>query len=151
MVYWVRPQLITPENTSMALSSSSGLGFGPGPLGVTFTADTPNIPNAWALSSQIVDNAGRAPTATYLHQFLYNSCPNIVAPTPPPSNATRAPANQATFQDCITQLSTQLHLAVTNQPADRYWTFQWYETAIFLGLAAILVGFCFWWVKRRLT
>lgn len=69
----------------------------------------------------------------FLRQFLNNACPNIVAPVAPPSGVTRGPANQASFQDCITQLSAQFHLAVTNQPADRYWAFQWYEMVIFLG------------------
>jgi hypothetical protein len=36
------------------------------------------------------------------------------------------------------------------QPLSRYWAFQWYETAIFIGLALVLGGFCFWWVRRRL-
>jgi hypothetical protein len=49
------------------------------------------------------------------------------------------------------QLSNQFHLAVTYQPADRYWAFQWYEMAIFLGIALVLNGFCFWWVRHRLA
>ena len=32
--------------------------------------------------------------------------------------------------------------------ARNYWPFQWYETAIFLGAALILGGFCIWWVRR---
>jgi hypothetical protein len=38
---------------------------------------------------------------------------------------------------------------VTYQPASRYWAFQWEETAIFVAAAVLLVGFCFWWVRRR--
>jgi hypothetical protein len=38
---------------------------------------------------------------------------------------------------------------VTYQPASRYWAVQWYETAIFLGLAVILAGICFWQIRRR--
>jgi ABC-type transport system involved in multi-copper enzyme maturation permease subunit len=150
-LYLVRPNLIPPETSSMALSSASGLGFGPGPSGETFMADAPNLPNALVNSSQIVDGAGHVPSDQILHQFLVNACPSIVSPATAPSNATHGPANQATFNDCIAQLSTQFHLTVTYQPADRYWAFQWYETAIFVGLAVILVGFCFWWVRRRLT
>jgi hypothetical protein len=38
---------------------------------------------------------------------------------------------------------------VTYQPASRYWAFQWEETAIFTAAAVLLIGFCFWWVRRR--
>jgi hypothetical protein len=38
---------------------------------------------------------------------------------------------------------------VTYQPASRYWTFQGYETAIFLALALALAGICFWRIRRR--
>ena len=33
-------------------------------------------------------------------------------------------------------------------PASRFWTLQVIETALFLGLAAALTGFCFWWLRR---
>jgi hypothetical protein len=38
---------------------------------------------------------------------------------------------------------------LTYRPASRYWAFQWYEMAIFLGFAVILGGFCLWWSRRR--
>ena len=41
--------------------------------------------------------------------------------------------------------------SVTYQPADRYWTFQWLETGIFLTVAILLAWGCFWWVRRRLS
>jgi ABC-type transport system involved in multi-copper enzyme maturation permease subunit len=152
MLYLVRPYLVTPANASMALSSSSGLGFGPSASGETFLADPPAISNALVISSRVVDGAGKVPTDQQLHQFLVNACPNIVTPAvAPTANAARGPANQATFQDCVSHLSSQFHLAVTYQPADRYGTFQLYETAIFLGLAVLLTGLCFWWVRHRLA
>jgi hypothetical protein len=151
MLYLVRPQLVAPEHARMALSSASGLGFGPSSVGVTFAADPPTIPNGLVISSQVVDTTGQVATDQTLHQFLVNACPNIVNPSAVPSGATRAPADAGSFNDCVAHLSTQFHLAVTYQPASRYWEFQWIEMGIFLGLAVILVGFCFWWVRRRLN
>jgi hypothetical protein len=43
------------------------------------------------------------------------------------------------------------HHTVTYQPEARYWTFQWYETALFVALAAALIALSYWWLRRRLT
>ena len=59
------------------------------------------------------------------------------------------PAFQTAFQECISHLSASYHLAVTYQPAGRYWALQWDETAIFVVLALALAGFCLWWTRRR--
>ena len=53
------------------------------------------------------------------------------------------------IQECVDKL--RIREVLTYQPASRYWAFQWYETAIFIGLALVLAGFCFWWVRHRLS
>jgi ABC-2 type transport system ATP-binding protein len=74
-------------------------------------------------------------------------CPNRfpaqagAAPGGPPSAA----FSQAT-RECVTRLVRQV---LTYQPTSRYWPLQAYELAIFAGLALVLAGFCFWWVRRR--
>jgi hypothetical protein len=146
--HWIRPHLLAAAHAVTPLSSASNIGFQGDPSGaVTFIATNPHIPNAWTISSRIVDNAARTPTTQTLHTFLQRICPNIGAP--PNSGGTGRPA-PTTFQDCIAHLSAKFHLAVTYQPASRYWTFQWLEMAIFLAAALILAGICFWWVRRRL-
>jgi hypothetical protein len=37
------------------------------------------------------------------------------------------------------------------QPANRYWTFQWIETGIYLAFSALAVGLSFWLIGRRPT
>ncbi len=37
------------------------------------------------------------------------------------------------------------------QPANRFWPFQGIETAIFVALAAALIGLTIWWVQRRIN
>jgi hypothetical protein len=44
-----------------------------------------------------------------------------------------------------------IRVAITYQPASRYWAFEWTETAIFLALTLGLAGFSFWRLSRRLT
>ncbi len=132
MPLWIRPHLITPVHTTSPLNigvrgaalQETGV-TGNGRLQVV---EAPNVPGAWVYSSQIVTPAGR----------LASSEP-----------ATR-PCTIGSGQACDAYIA-RLHLrqAVTYQPASRYWAFQWYETAIFLGLAVILAGACFWLIRRR--
>ncbi len=52
--------------------------------------------------------------------------------------------------DCFPRLAREgYRQRVVYQPADRYWTLQAVETAVFLGLALALVGGCFWWIRHR--
>jgi hypothetical protein len=79
-----------------------------------------NIPGAWIITNQTITPTGQPFTGP-----------------PPPDCLTPTDSEQP----CYTALD-QLHLRqrVTYQPANRYWTFQWYETAIFLTLAAALAA-----------
>jgi hypothetical protein len=40
---------------------------------------------------------------------------------------------------------------LSNQPANRFWTFQWIETSIYLAIAMLAPGATFWLVRRRLV
>lgn len=44
-----------------------------------------------------------------------------------------------------------MRIAVSYQPASRYWAFQWTETAIYVVLAMALAGYCFRRISRRLS
>ena len=37
------------------------------------------------------------------------------------------------------------------QPANRFWTFQWIETGIYLAISLLALGLTVWWVRRRLA
>jgi hypothetical protein len=51
--------------------------------------------------------------------------------------------------DCLA--SHGIRIAVTYQPASRYWAFQWTETAIYLAVVLALAGYCFRRLNRRLS
>jgi hypothetical protein len=133
----------------------NSVGFAITPAGDQVVANPPNIPNAWVYSSEVVNNSGQAPTTA----FLKAACPNLPTAVPPGHirggsvhvKAIGPGGPQAAFQDCVAKLAAKYHEVVTYQPASRFWPFQIYETAIFLGLALLLVGFCLWWVRRRLS
>jgi len=127
---WVRPHLITPARSITALTASNVQGVVTGPNGsMTAFAGINNAGAWWILSNQIIDKAG--------HVFT--------GPAPQVCLSQTAP-----FQACQNALG-RLHLRTltTYQPISRFWTLQWYETGIFLALAAALAGFCFWWINRR--
>jgi hypothetical protein len=60
------------------------------------------------------------------------------------------PACRANNQGACAAVLDRLHLRdlITYQPAGRFWSLQWYETAVFLALAAILAGICLWRIRH---
>jgi hypothetical protein len=93
------------------------------------------LPGDWVYSVQLADKTGHAPTTA----FLDRACPF--------SKTTYQP----NFLVCIAHIAAKFHEVVTYQPTSRYWAFQWYETAIFIGLAAVLGGLCFMWIRRPVS
>ncbi len=101
----------------------------------TFSVDVMSLasqPGAWILSSGAVNATGHAVS------LIPAGCsqPGTVGLTG--------------FLSCLDRNGIR-SIAVTYQPASRYWALQWAETAIYLACAAALAGFCFWWVRRRLS
>ena len=125
VTFAVRPNLEAPVHLTSALHLTSGMAYSQsngGPLTLTG-----GHPGAWVFSDRIVDQAGHAVGGNFLSQGACLQSRGAAA--------------------CIGKLRE----VVVFQPADRYWTFQWYEMAIFLGLAVLLSGFCLWWVRRRVA
>ncbi len=132
MPVWIRPHLISPVRSTTALTASAIQGLGVNQTGqiANVFAPTPSLPGAWIYSNQVTTAAG-----------------STTLGTPP-----QACQSQQGFQACATALGQMnLKQVITYQPADRYWTFQWLETGIFLTAAVLLAWACFWWVRRRLA
>jgi hypothetical protein len=47
--------------------------------------------------------------------------------------------------------SLGLRQDLSYHPTSHFWTLQWAEAGIFIGLAVLLAGFCFWWIRRRVS
>ncbi len=56
-------------------------------------------------------------------------------------------ASMANVGDCLAPYD--LHVDYTYQPASNYWPLQWFETGIYLALAGLLTGACFWRIRRH--
>ena len=113
---WIRPHLIAPVHAVLALGKVSigGLGQDPG-NGLILTVGGKG--DGWILASHAANAAGHAISRV-------------------PAGCSTLTGGPAAFLTCLARKGVRA--AVTYQPGSRYWAFQWYETAIFLVLAAVL-------------
>jgi hypothetical protein len=122
----VRPHLVTPDHLTTTITAANLTSVGI-ENNLTVTVDRPG---AWITSQQTVNPAGHAVS--------------------PPSWVVNCPASSGPKgQACFARLSRLGYRQLVGyQPAGRFWTFQWRETAIYLALAALLAGLCTWWIRR---
>jgi hypothetical protein len=132
MPTWVRPQLATPVRLETAITANNLNNIGdPDPDGtLRGTQVDVLVPGAWVLTNDVVDSAGRT----------VDALPAWAADCATPDE----PAGEVTQHQCLERLTAAGYRQVaTYHPADRFWPFQAYETAIFGMLSLLLVGFCF--------
>jgi ABC-type transport system involved in multi-copper enzyme maturation permease subunit len=132
--FLIRPHLFAPVRVVSALKMANVQSVGTGPGGAggdgLFVGAVTNVPGAWIYSEQVTTVSGSTdlgrPPAQCGPNSGYNACQAAIA---------------------------RMHLreVVLYQPASRYWAIQWYETAMYLAAALVLAGFCWWWVRRRVT
>ena len=135
MTEWIRAHLVPAVHVIRPLDISS-----PGALDtLMINSDTnqltvvgdPNLPDAWVLSNQSITDAGNVFTGPANMQYCGEAqspetCTNWVA-------------------------SLGLRQKLSYHSADHFWPLQWIETGILIGLAVLLAGFCFWWIRRRVS
>lgn len=87
----------------------------------------------WLLANSYVDQAGH----TVSDSQVYSTC--LTQP---------GPASKLSFINCV----ADHHWLVSSiyQPASRFLRFQITEAIIYVVLTALLVGFTYWWVQRRI-
>jgi hypothetical protein len=143
MPLWIRPHLITPVHLSTAITATNlGGVYASGPDGpVTKLTVIINEPGAWIISNQTIDATGQVASS------LPSSVVNCLLLPPPGQTGQRGGVNE-----CVGKLTDLgYRQQVTYQPDSRYWAFQWSETIDLLTLAVLLAGFCFWWIRRRIS
>jgi hypothetical protein len=96
-----------------------------------------SLRDTWVINGpSLVDSHGNRPSRALLDQCL-GPGPHIAG------GPQRVPI------ECLTNLG--LHTRVEYHPADRFWTFQWIETGIYVGVSAALVAFAAWWILKRVS
>jgi hypothetical protein len=127
---WVRPHLATARHVTTPL-------FGAQHGAPGAAAGTPGVhPNDWVVSAHAVNAAGH--TVAVDRDTLRSIC-----------GLPKGEFSQGALQSCGQRL--RLHSVLTIQPANRYWPFQGWETAVFGVLAIALIVFGFWWTRQRIS
>jgi len=147
----VRAHLVSPVRSTIEITESSLDGIhlprGDGPLRARVKPpDTGPLAGAWVLSSQAVDASGTAVDTIPLSRS--GACAPPV-PTGQPLSSAGPPGFSSSCLAEIKRLGYRQQ--VTYQPSGRFWALQAIETAIFVSLALLLTGFCFWWLRHRLA
>jgi hypothetical protein len=132
MPLWIREHLAPATHTTEPLDVSSleSMGFNPetGEMRV-LGGDLPS--GAWVLSNQTITPTGEVFDGPVNPQY----CGRATGP-----------------QECEEWIGTLgLRQELTYHPASNFWQLQWAETGVFLAIAVLLAGFCFWWTRRRVT
>ncbi|MGA4859337.1 MULTISPECIES: ABC transporter permease subunit [Streptomyces] len=124
MPLWVRPHLAPAVDATLSFTQAKPVNIG---IDAVREVDF-GQPGAWILSEQTVDASGRTAAV--------------------PESLTDC----SSMSDCAAGLTKAgFRQQVSYQPAGNFWTLQWVETGLYLGLALALTGFCAWWIRRRLT
>ncbi|MGX6600923.1 hypothetical protein ACWKSP_02120 [Micromonosporaceae bacterium Da 78-11] len=127
----IRPHLQTPVTAAVAFAADGANGLGMNAAGDVSVQEY-EIPGAWNLSpdGRLYDAQDKPVTRESIQNCMTGQGPDKDFP-------------------CLEALN--LHMSLTYQPADRYWTFQWLEFGAYLLLAALLAGFAFWRIPRGLS
>jgi len=132
MEEWIRERLVSANHVINPLDTSSlDTLLMNDETGEMTVIGSDNLPDAWVLSNQTITDTGAVFTGPVDMQYCG-----------PESGFT-------TCKDWISSLGLRQDL--TYHPATNFWPLQWAETGIFVAIAILLTGFCFWWTRRRLT
>ena len=130
---WIRENLVSAEQITRPLDLTAGIDR----LLINDTDNSievvgsDNLPDAWVLTNQSITESGE----------VFSGPVDLAACGP-----------QANFNQCEQWIdSLGLRQDLTYHPASHFWPLQLIETGIFVGIAVLLAGFCFWWTRRRLT
>jgi hypothetical protein len=126
---WIRPHLIAPLHAVYSIASVALQSLGSG-QGEHLFLTAGGRSGEWILGSHPVNAAGHAV------RYVPAACQNAFG-------------GPDSFQHCLSRAG--IKLAVTYQPASRFWDFQLVETGIFLGFALLLGWLCVTRVSRRLA
>lgn len=131
MPLWIRAHLVPATHTTRPLDAGGieEMAYGTGMPMQVFGYEPRG---AWVLSNTTITPNGQLLASPADPRYCDASGPD--------------PAN--TCRDWVGGLG--LRQSLIYHPASHFWPLQWVETGVFAAAALALVGFCFWWTRRRL-
>jgi hypothetical protein len=130
MPLWVRAHLIPAKHETIALGPDSIQGISIH-NGSTIDVVGNEVNGAWTVGNRTIASDGST--------FTGPVDPSACGPNGSPAKCHEWLASLNLRQDLL------------YHPNSHFWPLQWAETGIFLGLAALLAGFCFWWIRHRIV
>jgi hypothetical protein len=130
MPLWVRAHLIPAQHETIALDSQNIQGIS---IHNSSTIDVvgKEVEGAWTVGNRTITSDGTTFTG--------------------PVDSTKCGPNgsPAKCHDWLASLSLRQDLLY--HPGSHFWPLQWAEAGVFIGLAGLLAGFCFWWIRHRIV
>jgi hypothetical protein len=140
--FWIRPNLFpTSQTVTTIAAAGASVSLKSNPKLILIAHTVPGQTGAWIISSQGVNAAGQRVSA------MPAACEQVVSGIEGSHQASASGPSSATLNNCVA--SHGIRVAESYQPASHYWPLQWSETGMFLALALVLAGYCFWRLNRR--
>jgi hypothetical protein len=132
MPLWVRTRLVPAQHETIALDAQRirGISGGGGDDSI-HVLGAEAADGAWTVGNRTITSDGST--------FTGPADPMTCGPE----------GNMAKCQEWLGSLGLRQDLAY--HPGSHFWPLQWAETGIFIGLAALLAAFCFWWIRHRIV
>jgi hypothetical protein len=132
MPYFVREHLATPLTSTQAFDPQKiqGLGIGPD-LTIRIELEPP-VQDSWVLENVTYGRDGKEFSG--------------------PVDRTACGRDGDGPQGCEKWLATQgLQQRIEYVPPSQFWSLQWREFGLLIGLTALLSLFCVWWIRRKVA
>ena len=128
-----RPHLAPVVTETVVISGTNIEGLTRATGGMAVMAAAPD-PGGWLLSSRTVDASGRTVDAIPLT----------------PQDPACAPGQG--IEPCMAEIERLGYRQVsTHHPPSQFQQLRWTEAALYAGLTAGIVAFCFWWLRKRVA
>jgi len=140
---WVRPHLVAPTTTTIAISARTLDGVSADERGAPadLTVHTAQRGD-WVLTNETLGADGRPAALPAWLADCFAAAPDRF----------EGPVEASPLNPCLDRLTAEGYTQrVVYQPADHFWPLQWAETALYLAASGLLAGFCVWWTRNRLS